>query len=145
MSYESSMTFTPEEGAQIFKRDAMGRVRLPPQNQAVSTRGSSIGILRKLRRIGTFVRIHAVLRENRSSPPPRASGNSSSQKLRSRLGYHFRGNAEGSTLRPSPTAFCRRAWVLNSGVWVSGRRITFGAGEQVLNESAAHKSSFYRQ
>jgi hypothetical protein len=23
------MTFTPEEGAQIFKRDAMGRVRLP--------------------------------------------------------------------------------------------------------------------
>ena len=23
------MTFTPEEGAQIFKRDTMGRVRLP--------------------------------------------------------------------------------------------------------------------
>jgi len=33
--------------------------------------------------------------------PPSASGKSSSQTQRSRLRYHFRGNAEGSTLRLS--------------------------------------------
>jgi hypothetical protein len=54
----------------------------------------------------------------------------SRQTLRSRIGYHYRGNAEGATLRLSLGSLLgyelRRVG--------SGRRMTFGADERRLTE-----------
>ena len=58
----------------------------------------------------------------------------SRQRLRDRIRYHYRGNAEGSTLRP--TLGCLLAGHL--GIELrrvgSGRRLTFAAGETTLSE-----------
>ena len=70
------------------------------------------------------------------SPSNRRSktGKPSSQNLRKRIRYHFRGNAEGSTLRL--TLGCLLASEL--GIQLrrvgSGRRMTFAAGEGPLSE-----------
>ena len=68
--------------------------------------------------------------------PDRPPGNgrpASRQSLATRIRYHYRGNAEGSTLRK--TLGCLLADEL--GIQLrrvgSGTRMTFGAGEQVLS------------
>jgi len=65
--------------------------------------------------------------------PPSASGRSSRQTLRHRLRYHFRGNAEGSTLRLSLGCLLSQSLGIELRRVGSGRRMTFGAGEQALN------------
>jgi hypothetical protein len=66
--------------------------------------------------------------------PPSASGKSSHQTLRHRLRYHFRGNAEGSTLRLSLGCLLSQSLGIELRRVGSGRRMTFGAGEQALND-----------
>jgi len=66
--------------------------------------------------------------------PPRASGSSSRQTLRSRLRYHFRGNAEGSTLRLSLGCLLSQSLGIELRRVGSGRRMTFGSGERVLDD-----------
>jgi hypothetical protein len=62
-----------------------------------------------------------------SAPPSR-------QTLRSRLRYHFRGNAEGSTLRLSLGCLLSQSLGIELRRVGSGRRMTFGVGERVLSD-----------
>ena len=62
--------------------------------------------------------------------PPKNSAPPSRQTLRSRLRYHFRGNAEGSTLRL--TLGCLLGLALRRVG--SGTRMTFAADEEVLSD-----------
>jgi hypothetical protein len=61
-------------------------------------------------------------------------GRSSPQTLRHRLRYHFRGNAEGSTLRLSLGCLLSQSLGIELRRVGSGRRMTFGAGEQALDD-----------
>jgi hypothetical protein len=65
---------------------------------------------------------------------PSASGKSSSQTLRSRLRFHFQGNAEGSTLRLSLGCLLSRSLGIELRRVGSGQRMTFGAGERALDD-----------
>jgi hypothetical protein len=66
---------------------------------------------------------------------PSAVGSPSRQTLRSRLLYHFRGNAEGSTLRFSLGCLLSQSLGIELRRVGSGRRMTFGAaGERALND-----------
>jgi hypothetical protein len=69
-----------------------------------------------------------------SPKPPNAVGTASRQTLRSRLRYHFRGNAEGSTLRLSLGCLLSQNLGIELRRVGSGRRMTFGAGERVLSD-----------
>jgi hypothetical protein len=69
-----------------------------------------------------------------ASGPPSASGKSSRQTLRRRLRYHFRGNAEGSTLRLSLGCLLSQSLSIELRRVGSGRRMTFGAGERALDD-----------
>ena len=64
----------------------------------------------------------------------------SAQTLRSRIRYHYRGNAEGSTLRL--TLGCLLEDRLATRLWRvgSGTRRTFGDGEQKLSEWMANNA-----
>jgi len=64
--------------------------------------------------------------------PPSATGKTSRQTLRSRLRYHFRGNAEGSTLRLSVGCLLSESLRIELRRVGSGLRMTFGLGERVL-------------
>jgi hypothetical protein len=70
---------------------------------------------------------------------PRAVGSPSRQTLRSRLRYHFRGNAEGSTLRLSLGCLLSQSLGIELRRVGSGRRMTFGAGERALTDLAGTK------
>jgi hypothetical protein len=65
---------------------------------------------------------------------PSASRRPSRQTLRHRLRYHFRGNAEGCTLRLSLGCLLSRSLGIELRRVGRGRRMTFGAGEQALND-----------
>jgi hypothetical protein len=65
---------------------------------------------------------------------PSAVGSPSRQTLRSRLLYHFQGNAEGSTLRLSLGCLLSQSLGIELRRVGSGRRMTFGAGERALND-----------
>lgn len=65
-----------------------------------------------------------------SPKPPPSIGSPSRQTLRTRIRYHFSGNAEGSTLRL--TLGCLLGIELRRVG--SGRRRTFAAGEKTLND-----------
>ncbi|MFC1678693.1 GIY-YIG nuclease family protein [Elusimicrobiota bacterium] len=83
----------------------------------------------------------ALLYVGISPKPPSNDGKNSRQSVRSRIRYHFRGNAYGSTLRK--TLGCLLSGQLGiqlKPVGKSGTRITFGAeGENALSEwMAAH-------
>ena len=58
----------------------------------------------------------------------------STQTLRARLRYHFNGNAEGSTLRFTLGCLLQKELGLELRRVGSGNRLTFHAGEPVLNE-----------
>jgi hypothetical protein len=66
--------------------------------------------------------------------PPFNGGKPSSQNLRTRIRYHYRGNAEGSTLRL--TLGCLLSERLGVSLWRvgSGTRLTFSDGEQALSQ-----------
>jgi hypothetical protein len=66
--------------------------------------------------------------------PPENGAQASRQNLRKRIRYHYRGNAEGSTLRL--TLGCLLSTQLGIGLRRvgSGSRLTFAAGEQRLSE-----------
>ncbi|WP_033316847.1 GIY-YIG nuclease family protein [Pontibacter roseus] len=66
--------------------------------------------------------------------PPVNGGKPSSQTIRSRLRYHYNGNAEGSTLRL--TLGCLLSDNLNIQLRRvgSGKRLTFGRGEEALSD-----------
>ena len=65
---------------------------------------------------------------------PWAGGSPSRQTLRSRLRYHFRGNAEGSTLRLSLGCLLSQDLRVELRRVGSGRRMPFGSGEQALSD-----------
>ena len=69
-----------------------------------------------------------------SPKAPSATGTPSRQTLRSRLRYHYRGNAEGSTLRLTLGCLLSHSLGIELRRVGSGVRMTFGAGEQILNE-----------
>ena len=69
-----------------------------------------------------------------SPKPPSSVGTPSRQTLRRRLRYHFRGNAEGSTLRLSLGCLLSQSLGIELRRVGSGRRMTFGAGERALND-----------
>jgi hypothetical protein len=70
----------------------------------------------------------ALLYVGISPKRPSAVGSPSCQTLRSRLRYHFQGNAEGSTLRLSLGCLLSRDLGIELRRVGSGRRMTFGAG-----------------
>jgi hypothetical protein len=68
------------------------------------------------------------------SRPPTNGKPPSQQNLRKRLRYHFRGNAEGSTLRLTLGTLLAQPLGIQLGRVGSGTRRTFAGGEQVLSE-----------
>jgi hypothetical protein len=76
----------------------------------------------------------ALLYVGISPKPPSTVGGPSCQTLRSRLRYHFQGNAEGSTLRLSLGCLLSQSLGIELRRVGSGRRMTFGAGERALND-----------
>ena len=62
-----------------------------------------------------------------------ADGRASAQNLRSRVRYHFRGNAEGSTLRLTLGCLLRDELGTELRRVGSGRRMTFGDAESELS------------
>lgn len=69
-----------------------------------------------------------------SPKAPPAIGTPSRQTLRSRIRYHYRGNAEGSTLRLTLGCLLTHSLGIELRRVGSGLRMTFGLGEQILNE-----------
>lgn len=69
---------------------------------------------------------------------PKAPSNnaaaSSRQTLRTRIRYHFGGNAEGSTLRLTLGCLLAEQLGIELRRVGSGKRMTFSAGEQILSE-----------
>jgi GIY-YIG catalytic domain len=65
---------------------------------------------------------------------PSAVCSPSRQTLRKRLRYHFRGNAEGSTLRLSLGCLLSQDLGIELRRVGSGRRMTLGAGERALSD-----------
>lgn len=65
--------------------------------------------------------------------PPRNGRARSRQTLRSRIRYHYRGNAEGSTLRLSLGCLLGQRLGLQLRRVGSGTRLTFADGEQALS------------
>lgn len=67
--------------------------------------------------------------------PPRNGGTASRQSLRSRVRYHFRGNAEGSTLRLTLGCLLSQELGIELRRVGSGTRMTFGkVGEATLSQ-----------
>lgn len=67
------------------------------------------------------------------SKPPR-QGKPSSQNLSKRIKYHYRGNAEGSTLRLTLGCLLSEAFGIELRRVGSGNRMTFHTGEARLSE-----------
>ena len=66
--------------------------------------------------------------------PPRNGRPPSRQTMRDRVRYHYRGNAEGSTLRLTLGVLLAEPLGLQLRRVGSGRRMTFSDGERVLSE-----------
>jgi len=66
--------------------------------------------------------------------PPAGGGGASRQSLRSRVKYHYRGNAEGSTLRLTLGALLSAKLGIQLRRVGSGQRLTFSNGEAILSE-----------
>jgi hypothetical protein len=105
------------------------------QFQPASMRGFLIGVLREFSSEGLLRSFGCVLLYVGIAPGTASeSGRSSGQTLRDRLRYHFRGNAEGTTLRLSLGCLLAQKLGIELRRVGTGRRMTFGAGEQVLDE-----------
>lgn len=67
--------------------------------------------------------------------PPAGGGRASQQTLRTRIRYHYRGNAAGSTLRLTlGSLLAGELGISLRRVGTAGGRLTFGAGEAVLSD-----------
>jgi hypothetical protein len=66
--------------------------------------------------------------------PPANGRPPSRQSLRKRITYHYTGNAEGSTLRKTLGALLATELDIELRRVGSGRRMTFGLGEQALSQ-----------
>ncbi|MCC9167217.1 GIY-YIG nuclease family protein [Pontibacter harenae] len=66
--------------------------------------------------------------------PPLNGAKLSSQTVRDRVRYHFRGNAEGSTLRLTPGCLLNTELNIQLRRVGSGKRFTFSKGEETLSE-----------
>jgi len=66
--------------------------------------------------------------------PPKNGASPSRQSLRSRIRYHFRGNAGGSTLRLTLGCLLSEKLGIELRRVGSGTRMTFSAGEKILSE-----------
>jgi hypothetical protein len=64
----------------------------------------------------------------------------STQSLWHRIRYHYRGNAEGSTLRLTLGCLLAQQLGIQLRRVGSGKRMTFAAGEPVLSEWMAHNA-----
>ena len=71
-----------------------------------------------------------------SSPKaqPKNGAKPSSQSLRTRVRYHYRGNAEGSTLRLTLGCLLSSPLGIDLRRVGSGQRFTFSEGEQILSD-----------
>jgi len=71
-----------------------------------------------------------------SSPKaqPKNGAKPSSQSLRTRVRYHYRGNAEGSTLRLTLGCLLSSPLGIELRRVGSGQRFTFSEGEQILSD-----------
>lgn len=65
--------------------------------------------------------------------PPRNGRSPSRQNLRTRVRYHYRGNAAGSTLRLTLGSLLAAELLIQLRRVGSGQRLTFAEGEQVLS------------
>jgi hypothetical protein len=72
--------------------------------------------------------------------PPANRRPASRQKLRTRIRYHYRGNAEGSTLRLTLGCLLSESLAISLRRVGSGRRLTFGGGEATLAEWMAENA-----
>lgn len=66
--------------------------------------------------------------------PPRNGASPSKQTLRSRVSHHYRGNAEGSTLRLTLGCLLEDELGIQLRRVGSGKRMTFAGGEERLSE-----------
>ena len=66
--------------------------------------------------------------------PPQNGARSSRQRLFHRISYHYRGNAEGSTLRLTLGCLLSESLGIQLRRVGSGWRLTFGAGEELLSD-----------
>jgi hypothetical protein len=66
--------------------------------------------------------------------PPRNGSTPSKQKLFDRIRYHYRGNAEGSTLRLTLGCLLSEKLGIQLRRVGSGKRMTFGEGEHILSQ-----------
>lgn len=74
------------------------------------------------------------------SAPPMNGKPPSSQSLWHRIRYHYRGNAEGSTLRLTLGCLLSRQLGLELRRVGSGKRMTFATGEPILSEWMARNA-----
>ena len=77
---------------------------------------------------------HTLLYAGIAPKAPAANGKTSTQTLRDRIRYHYRGNAEGSTLRLTLGCLLADELELELRRVGSGRRLTFHDGEARLSE-----------
>lgn len=77
---------------------------------------------------------HTLLYVGISPKAPTRDDRLSRQSLRTRVQYHFRGNAEGSTLRLTVSALLAEELGIALRRVGSGTRVTFSDGEAVLSD-----------
>jgi len=77
---------------------------------------------------------HTLLYVGISPKEPSREGRVSKQSLRTRVQYHYRGNAEGSTLRLTLGALLSEQLGIALRRVGSGNRMTFSAGESTLSD-----------
>jgi hypothetical protein len=82
-------------------------------------------------RIGSLVLLYVGISP---TAPSIQTGRVSRQNLRTRLRYHYRGNAYGSTLRLTLGALLNEQLNVQLRRVGSGSRLTFAAGEAVLSQ-----------
>ena len=92
---------------------------------------SAIVPLRGCQEVRGFTRLYVGISPGR---PPRNGKPPSSQTIRHRIRYHYRGNAAGSTLRLTLGSLLSDELGIQLRRVGSGERLTFGAGEQVLSD-----------
>ncbi len=66
--------------------------------------------------------------------PPKNGSQPSSENLRTRIRYHYTGNAEGSTLRLTLGCLLRENLRIQLRRVGSGKRMTFSSGERTLSQ-----------
>jgi hypothetical protein len=114
----------------ITKTKSTGRVRL------VFSGDPAEGAFR---RMCAAERQDVALHRIAPSAPPRSGKQASKQSLWHRVRYHYRGNAEGSTLRLTLGCLLADPLGIKLRRVGSGKRLTFGLGEMKLSSEWQHQ------